>query len=57
MNTEEPSFLDLLIEAHIGLDRQGPGSPEMIERALDFLKPWDQFENIADLGCGSGGRH
>lgn len=57
MNTEDPSFLDLLIEAHIGLDRQGPGSPEMIERALDFLKPWDQFENIADLGCGSGGRH
>ena len=56
MNTEEPSFLDLLIEAHIGLDRQGPGSPEMIERALDFLKPWDQFENIADLGCGSGGQ-
>lgn len=51
-----PSMLDLLLEAHIDLDRQGPGASEETERALGFLEPWDRFAHIADLGCGTGGQ-
>lgn len=54
METAHPSMLDLLLETHIGLERQGPGSVEVIEQALEFLKPLDQFSKIADLGCGTG---
>lgn len=54
METTHPSMLDLLLETHIGLERQGPGSIEVIEQALEFLKPLDQFSRIADLGCGTG---
>ena len=50
METAHPSMLDLLLETHIGLERQGPGSVEVIEQALEFLKPLDRFSKIADLG-------
>lgn len=56
MENKQPTFLDLLLEAHIGLDRQGPGSPETVKRALSFLGPLERFEQIADLGCGTGGQ-
>ena len=56
MENKQPSFLDLLLEAHIGLERQGPGSRDTIEKALGFLGNLDHFENIADLGCGTGGQ-
>lgn len=56
MEAKYPSMLDLLLETHIGLDRQGPGSSEAIEQALGFLKPLNQFSQIADLGCGTGGQ-
>lgn len=56
MDTKQPSMLDLLIETHIGLKRQGPGSPEVVERVLEFLPPLNQFSQIADLGCGTGGQ-
>ena len=49
-------MLDLLLETHIGLERQGPGSSEAIEQALGFLKPLNKFSRIADLGCGAGGQ-
>ena len=52
----QPSFLDLLLEAHVGLERQGPGSRETVERALSFLGDLSRFESIADLGCGTGGQ-
>ena len=54
METAHPSMLDLLLETHIGLERQGPGSIEVIEQALEFVKPLDRFSKIADLGCGTG---
>lgn len=50
------SMLDLIIETHIGLERQGPGSPEMVMRALRFLDHPDQISRVADLGCGTGGQ-
>ncbi len=56
MANTQPTFLDLLLEAHIGLERQGPGSPETVRMALGFLGDSDRFENIADLGCGTGGQ-
>lgn len=55
MENNQLSVMDLLLETHIGLKRQGPGSPESVKRALEFLKPWSRFERIADLGCGTGG--
>lgn len=56
MENKQPSFLDLLLEAHIGLERQGPGSAETVRRALSFLGPLDRIEQAADLGCGTGGQ-
>ncbi len=53
---DQPTFLDLLLEAHIGLERQGPGSRETVEKALGFLGDLSRLENIADLGCGTGGQ-
>ena len=56
MENKQPSMIDLLIETHIGLKRQGPGSPEATNKALSFLDNIDQFAQTADLGCGTGGQ-
>lgn len=56
LETKNISMVDLVLETHIGLERQGPGSPEVVEQALGFLKPLNQFSQIADLGCGAGGQ-
>jgi SAM-dependent methyltransferase len=47
---------DLICEFFLGLDRQGPGSPEMTLRALSFIEGLDASSRIADLGCGTGGQ-
>ena len=56
MDNAQPSFLDLLLEAHIDLGRQGPGSPAAMKQALAFLGPLDRFAQVLDLGCGTGGQ-
>lgn len=56
MENKQPTVMDLLIEAHAGLERQGPGSPEMTRKALSFLDDLSQISRTADLGCGSGGQ-
>ena len=56
MENKQPSVMDLLIETHAGLERQGPGSAEMTRRALSFLDDLEQITCTADLGCGSGGQ-
>ena len=53
MENKQPSILDLLIEAHVGLERQGPGSAETTCKALGFLGDLAQISHAADLGCGS----
>lgn len=56
METKQPSIIDLIIETHIGLERQGPGSPEMTRKALSFLEHPGRISRVADLGCGTGGQ-
>ena len=56
LETKHLSMVYILLETHIGLERQGPGSSEAVEQALGFLKPLNQFSKIADLGCGTGGQ-
>jgi len=53
---EQPTILDLIIETHVGLKRQGPGSPEMTIKALSFLENLDNISRVADLACGTGGQ-
>jgi ubiquinone/menaquinone biosynthesis C-methylase UbiE len=55
MKNEQISIIDLIIETHVGLDRQGPGSTEMTIKALNFLKN-HTISRVADLGCGTGGQ-
>jgi SAM-dependent methyltransferase len=49
--------LELLVDLHLGHERQGPGSSETTRRAIDLagLRPNpDRPLRIADLGCGTG---
>jgi len=56
MENEQISMHDFLYESHIGLERQGPGSPAMTIKALSFVDNLNQTSRIADLGCGTGGQ-
>jgi ubiquinone/menaquinone biosynthesis C-methylase UbiE len=49
-------IFDLIVEIHVGLDRQGPGSPEMTIKALSFLDNLNEISQVADLACGTGGQ-
>jgi len=48
--------LNLICELHVGLERQGPGSPEMTIKALSFLDNLNKISRVVDLGCGTGGQ-
>lgn len=48
-------FMDMIIETHLALGRQGPGSPEMTLKALGCLGDLSDISLAADLGCGTGG--
>lgn len=54
MEKPQPSVLDLLIETHKDLERQGPGSVEATLKALDFIGDLGRNASVADLGCGTG---
>jgi SAM-dependent methyltransferase len=56
MENEQMSIHDFLFESHIGLERQGPGSPEVTVKALGFLDNPEKISRVADLGCGTGGQ-
>jgi len=56
MTDKQLSMYDAIIETHVGLERQGPGSPEMTTKALSFLGDFDDISRAADLGCGTGGQ-
>jgi SAM-dependent methyltransferase len=48
--------LELICEYYSNLKRQGPGSPEVTRKALDFIDNLTDKSQIADLGCGTGGQ-
>lgn len=60
MSDDTKSFhefdFDLIVEYYSGLERQGPGSPEVTKKALSFIKGLSSESQIADVGCGSGGQ-
>jgi SAM-dependent methyltransferase len=56
MENGQISMMDLLIETHIGLERQGIGSPEMTIKALSFLDDLNEISKVVDFACGTGGQ-
>ena len=56
MENKEISMLDVLVQTHIGLERQGPGSTAMTVKALSFIDNLNADSQILDLGCGTGGQ-
>lgn len=46
----------LISEYFSNFERQGPGSPEVTLKALDFVTGLTDRSRIADLGCGTGGQ-
>jgi hypothetical protein len=60
MSDEEKSIhefdFQLICEYYSGLERQGPGSPEMTLKALSFIDGLTDKSRIADIGCGTGGQ-
>ena len=48
---------DLLIDLHKHNQRQGPGSPQVTEKAIELTGLMGQKNlKIADIGCGTGGQ-
>lgn len=47
---------NLIAEYFSFLKRQGPGSPEITQKALSFIDNLHDNSNIVDLGCGTGGQ-
>lgn len=48
--------VNLICEYFLGLERQGPGSPEVTLQALRFTEHLSDRAHIADTGCGTGGQ-
>jgi len=56
-NTTVHDFdFELICEYYSNFERQGPGSPEITIKALDFIDNLTQKSKIADIGCGTGGQ-
>lgn len=48
--------LEIICEYFSGVERQGPGSPEVTVKALSFIDNLNSDSQIVDLGCGTGGQ-
>lgn len=46
---------DLICEYYSNLERQGPGGPEITNKALSFIR-LPEGAKISDIGCGTGGQ-
>jgi SAM-dependent methyltransferase len=46
----------LICEYFSSVERQGPGSPEVTIKALNFIDGLTANSRIADIGCGTGGQ-
>ncbi|MDP4282766.1 MAG: class I SAM-dependent methyltransferase [Bacteroidota bacterium] len=47
---------NIICEYFSGIERQGPGSPEVTIKALSFIDNLTNESRIADIGCGTGGQ-
>ena len=47
---------EFLIETHVGLERQGIGSPEITIKALSFIDNLNKISRVVDFACGTGGQ-
>ena len=47
---------ELICKYFSNLERQGPGSPEITIKALNFIDNLNDQSRIVDIGCGSGGQ-
>jgi SAM-dependent methyltransferase len=47
---------NLICEYFSGLERQGPGSPDVTIKALSFVDNLTGESRISDIGCGTGGQ-
>lgn len=60
MNNEHKSIhefdFNLICEYFTGVERQGPGSREVTNKALGFIDRLTEQSRIADFGCGTGGQ-
>ncbi|MDD3080191.1 MAG: methyltransferase domain-containing protein [Paludibacter sp.] len=60
MNNENKSVhefdFQLICEYFSTIERQGPGSPKMTQKALSFIPNLTENSRIADIGCGTGGQ-
>ncbi len=60
MNKEDKSInefdREMIREYFSNLERQGPGSPEVTIKALNFIDNLTNESKIADIGCGTGGQ-
>ncbi|MDR0972617.1 MAG: class I SAM-dependent methyltransferase [Prevotellaceae bacterium] len=54
VENKELSIIDLIIDTHVGLKRQGPGSDEMTIKALSYIDGLQENSQILDIGCGTG---
>jgi len=48
--------VNLICEYFLGLERQGPGNPDVTIKALSFIDNLSEESRIADIGCGIGGQ-
>lgn len=48
--------LNLICEYYATVERQGPGSPDVTQKALSFVEGLRDESLIADIGCGTGGQ-
>ena len=55
INRESGRFMELFFKIYEGLDREGPGSYAMTERAYGLCAGLPDRPEILELGCGSGG--
>jgi SAM-dependent methyltransferase len=47
---------NLICDYFSGIERQGPGSPEITIKALSFIDNLTNDSRITDIGCGTGGQ-
>ncbi len=56
MKSGRMTELELIVDLHLGTERQGPGSKAITLTALQLIPNSNDIKTVADLGCGTGGQ-